>query len=39
MNMYYNCTKTNPSIDACAVPYSCCKKEDNVQVIDYCFIA
>jgi hypothetical protein len=25
-NRYFNCTDTNPSIERCAVPYSCCRQ-------------
>lgn len=25
MNIYFNCSSTNPSLQRCAVPYSCCK--------------
>ncbi|WAR22490.1 TSN33-like protein, partial [Mya arenaria] len=28
MNMYFNCTKENPSGLRCGVPYSCCRDPD-----------
>ena len=31
-NVYFNCTKTNPSGLRCGVPYSCCKDPDALSV-------
>lgn len=28
MNPYFNCTKSNPSAERCAVPFSCCKRTE-----------
>ncbi len=33
-NPYFNCTDSNPSPERCAVPYSCCRKPDDIRVSD-----
>lgn len=30
MNIYFNCSEENISPDACGVPYSCCKEQDDI---------
>ena len=32
MNIYFNCSEENISPDACGVPYSCCKEQDDITV-------
>ncbi|KAG0423023.1 hypothetical protein HPB47_001171 [Ixodes persulcatus] len=34
-NMYFNCSRSNPSSERCSVPYSCCKKNSSEQSYDY----
>ncbi|XP_057712081.1 tetraspanin-33 isoform X2 [Corythoichthys intestinalis] len=35
MNMYFNCTAKNPSLERCAVPFSCCiTTQEKVEVIN-----
>ncbi|KAH7970311.1 hypothetical protein HPB49_003009 [Dermacentor silvarum] len=31
-NMYFNCSRANPSSERCSVPYSCCKRNSTNQV-------
>ncbi|CAN7938148.1 unnamed protein product, partial [Ixodes hexagonus] len=36
-NMYFNCSRSNPSSERCSVPYSCCKKNSSEEVVSlYC---
>ena len=30
LNIYFNCTDTNPSREKCGVPFSCCTKDPAV---------
>ncbi|KAH7934928.1 hypothetical protein HPB52_002000 [Rhipicephalus sanguineus] len=32
-NMYFNCSRANPSSERCSVPYSCCKRNSTEQVV------
>ncbi|KAG0413560.1 hypothetical protein HPB47_009293 [Ixodes persulcatus] len=32
-NMYFNCSRSNPSYERCSVPHSCCKRNDSHQVV------
>lgn len=32
-NMYFNCSRANPSSERCSVPYSCCKRNSTNQVV------
>ncbi|XP_077498517.1 tetraspanin-33-like [Amblyomma americanum] len=32
-NMYFNCSRANPSNERCSVPYSCCKRNSTDQVV------
>ncbi|XP_075731167.1 uncharacterized protein LOC142774582 isoform X2 [Rhipicephalus microplus] len=32
-NMYFNCSRANPSSERCSVPYSCCKRNTTEQVV------
>ncbi|XP_065290193.1 uncharacterized protein [Dermacentor albipictus] len=32
-NMYFNCSRANPSSERCSVPYSCCKRNNTEQVV------
>ncbi|XP_077548517.1 tetraspanin-33-like [Haemaphysalis longicornis] len=31
-NMYFNCSRSNPSSERCSVPYSCCKRNSTDEV-------
>ncbi|XP_053558871.1 tetraspanin-33-like isoform X2 [Bombina bombina] len=33
-NIYFLCTATNPSLEKCAVPYSCCIREKGLKIIN-----
>ena len=32
LNMYFNCSMGNPSVERCGVPFSCCINQNNVDV-------
>ncbi|XP_062850224.1 tetraspanin-5a isoform X2 [Trichomycterus rosablanca] len=34
LNVYFNCTETNPSREKCGVPFSCCTNKSAVDVIN-----
>nr|XP_054766398.1 tetraspanin-33-like [Lytechinus pictus] len=34
LNRYFNCSDTNPSIERCGVPYSCCRPESPDAIIN-----
>ncbi|KAM9849478.1 tetraspanin-17 isoform 1-T1 [Aulostomus maculatus] len=34
LNIYFNCTKSNPSRESCGVPFSCCVKDPAEDVIN-----
>ena len=31
-NEYFNCTSSNPSVEKCAVPFSCCRNSSDLNV-------
>lgn len=31
-NLYFNCSKNNPSVERCSVPYSCCVSPNDINV-------
>ncbi|XP_050023230.2 tetraspanin-33-like [Dermacentor andersoni] len=33
-NMYFNCSRTNPSSERCSVPYSCCRRNSTLEVVN-----
>ncbi|KAH9383051.1 hypothetical protein HPB48_023773 [Haemaphysalis longicornis] len=34
-NMYFNCSRSNPSSECCSVPYSCCKRNSTDEARQY----